>query len=54
MLPGTSSSTASTVDDAAYILSILTGIHEPTPLFPNSSTTAQQILALYDKLAANA
>ncbi len=39
-------------DDAAYILSTFTGIHDPTPLFPNSPTTAQQILALYDEFAA--
>jgi len=39
-------------DDARYVLSTFTGIHDATPLLPNSPTTAEQILALYDELAA--
>ncbi len=38
-------------EDAEYILSTFTGIHAPSPLFPNSPTTADHILATYDKLA---
>jgi hypothetical protein len=40
-------------DDAAYILSTFKGIHEPAPLFPNSPTKAERILALYHQFAAN-
>lgn len=39
-------------DDAQYILSTFNGIHDPTPLFPNSPSTSDRILALYDELAA--
>jgi hypothetical protein len=35
-------------DDAQYILSTFTGIHDHTTLFPNSLSTAERILALYD------
>jgi len=39
-------------DDAEYILSTFKGIHDPTPIFPNSPTKAEHILALYDEFAA--
>jgi hypothetical protein len=39
-------------DDAEYILSTFTGIHDRTTLFPNSPSTAERILALYDDFAA--
>ena len=38
-------------DDAEYILSTFTGIHDSTPLLPNSPSTAEQILALYDEFS---
>jgi hypothetical protein len=38
-------------DDAEYILSTFTGIHDPTPLLPNSQSTAEQILAYYDEFS---
>jgi hypothetical protein len=39
--------------DAAYILSTFKGIHEPAPLFPNSPSKAERIVALYDQFAAS-
>jgi hypothetical protein len=38
-------------DDAEYILSTFNGIHDPTPLFPGSPTTAEFILNLYETLS---
>ena len=38
-------------DDAAYILCTFKGIHARTPLLPESASTADHILATYDKLA---
>ena len=39
-------------DDAEYILSTFNGIHDRSTLFPNSPSTAERILALYDEYAA--
>jgi hypothetical protein len=40
-------------DDAQYILSTFNRVHDRTTLLPNSSTTAEKILALYDEFTAN-
>jgi hypothetical protein len=40
-------------DDAKYILSTFKGIHDPSPLFAGSTTTAEHILAVYDRLASS-
>ncbi len=39
-------------DDAEYILSTFKGIHERTPLLPDSASPAQHILNLYDQYAS--
>jgi hypothetical protein len=39
-------------DDAQYILSTFKGIHDASPLFPDSATTAEHILQLYDEFAS--
>ena len=39
-------------DDAQYILSTFNGIHDRSTLFPNTPSTAERILALYDEYAA--
>ncbi|MFA7237140.1 MAG: hypothetical protein WC058_09765 [Phycisphaeraceae bacterium] len=40
-------------DDADYILSTFTGIHDPCPLIAGQPTIAQHTLAVMDRLAAS-